>query len=291
MHENTKILVAGARGQVGREVVRALRERDVAVRILVRNAEREDNPPTGMEVAVGDFDDAKSLDAALAGIAHVFIACSPTAELPRLEGNVYQAAKRAGVKLVVKSSIVGADPEAIPFRAIQGQAERSLAASGLAYVVLQANYFMQNVLSAAKTIGSRGVYEDPAWGARLSMTDLRDIGDVAAAVLCGHGDHGKTYHLSGPEALSGEDVARIASEVTGRVIKAANLDLAEQRRRFASYGVPQWVNAALESLYLDYRASGSMGYAARVTDDVSRLTGRPARSLAGLLRDNAAVFA
>jgi uncharacterized protein YbjT (DUF2867 family) len=290
MNKKAKILVAGAQGQVGRQVVRALRDREAAVRILVRNAERKDKLPAGVEVAVGDFDDAKSLDAALAGIERLFMACSPIAELPRLEGNVYQAAERAGVELVVKSSILGADPEAIPFRAIQGEAERSLAATGLAHVVLQPNYFMQNVVSAAKTMGSQGVYEDAAWGARLSMTDVRDVGDVAAVVLSGHGHHGKTYHLTGPEALSGEDVARIASEVTGRVIKAADLDPAEQRRRFASYGVPEWVNAALESLYADYRASGTSGYAARVTNDVSRLTGRPARSLADLLRENAAAF-
>jgi uncharacterized protein YbjT (DUF2867 family) len=290
MNKKAKILVAGARGQVGREVVRALRERDAAVRIFVRNAESKDKLPAGVEVAVGDFEDAWSLDAALAGIERLFIACSPIAELPRMESNVYRAAKRAGVELVVKRSILGADPEAIPFRAIQGLAERSLAASGLAHVVLQPNYFMQNVISAAKTMSSRGVYEDAAWGARLSMTDLRDVGDVAAAVLSGGNHHGKTYRLTGPEALSGDDVARIASEVTGRVIRAADLDPAEQRRRFANYGVPEWVNAALEALYADYRASGTSGYAACVTNDVSRLTDRPARSLADLLRENAAAF-
>ena len=65
----------------------------------------------------------------------------------------------------------------------------------------------------------------------------------------------------------------------------------EQRRRFAAYGVPEWVNAALESLYLDYRASADTGYAACVTDDVVRIAGRPARTLASLLRENAAAFA
>src|SRR5438552_4543347 len=99
MHKKAKILVAGARGQVGRQVVRALQARDATVRIFVRNAESKDNPPPGVEVAIGDFENAKSLDAALAGIARMFIACSPIAELPRLEDNVYQAAKRAGVEL------------------------------------------------------------------------------------------------------------------------------------------------------------------------------------------------
>jgi uncharacterized protein YbjT (DUF2867 family) len=290
MHEKASTLIAGASGQVGRQVVRALLERKAPVRILVRNTERKESLPVGAEVAVGDFDDSKSLDAALAGIARLFVVCSPTADLPRLEGRVYEAARRAGVELVVKSSILGADPKAIPFRAIQGEAERSLAASGLAHVVLQPNYFMQNVLSAAKTVASQNVYEDAAGGARLSMVDLRDVGDAAAAVLCGDGHHGKTYQLTGPEALSGEDVARLAREVTGHAVMAVDLDPAEQRRRLAKYGVPEWLNAALESLYLDYRASGATGYAARVTSDVSQLTSRPPRSLAALLRENTAAF-
>jgi uncharacterized protein YbjT (DUF2867 family) len=290
MNMKATVLVAGARGQVGRQVVRALRERGVAFRILVRKSEEHEKGLGGAEVAVGDFEDAKTLDAALNGIERLFVACSPTAELPRLEKNVYDAARRARVRLVVKSSILGADPKAIPFRAIQGEAEQLLADTDLPHVVLRPNYFMQNVLGAAKAMAARAVYEDAAWGARLSMVDLRDVGDAAAAVLCENGHEGKTYQLTGPAALSGQDVARAASTATARAISAEKLDPAEQRRRFAGYGVPEWMNAALEALYQDYRASGMDGYAARVTEDVPRLVGRSARSLANFLEENVASF-
>jgi uncharacterized protein YbjT (DUF2867 family) len=139
-------------------------------------------------------------------------------------------------------------------------------------------------------MATRGVYEDAAGGARLSMVDLRDVGDAAAQVLLGSGHEGKTYDLTGPAALAGDDVARLASEVTRKAVSAEDLDPAEQRRRFASYGVPEWVNAALEALYQDYRASGANGYAARVTTDVPGLVGRPARHLVNLLRENASAF-
>jgi uncharacterized protein YbjT (DUF2867 family) len=290
MRNNAVILVAGARGQVGREVVRALRERGTACRILVRKSEPHAEAADGVEAVVGDFEDVRSLESALQGIERLFVVCSPTAELPRLENNVYEAGRLAGVRLVVKASILGADPESIPFRAVQGKAERCLEATGLPRVVLRPNYFMQNVLAGAKTMIARGVYEDAAAGARLSMVDLRDVGDAAAAVLCSDGHDGKTYELTGPAALSGQDVARAVREATGLAIAAEDLDPAEQRRRFAAYGVPEWVNAALESLYRDYRASGATGYAARVTGDVARLLGRPPRDLVSLLRENGSAF-
>jgi uncharacterized protein YbjT (DUF2867 family) len=289
------ILVTGATGQVGREVVRALDDRGVICRVLVRAGDKKLGPPRkNVEVATGDFEDAESLDAAMYGIHRVFVVCSPTEKLPALEGHVYEAARRAKVELVVKSSILGADPQQIPFRAIQAAAEQALRATGLRHVVLRPNYFMQNVIGAAKAMCTTGVYEDAAWGARLSMTDLRDVGDAAAAVLVGHGHHAhhaETYTLTGPAALSGADVARAVSSITGKPVKAMDLDPAEQRRRFATYGVPEWTNAALESLYRDYRASGESGYAAAVTDDVARLTGHPARALADLIRENVAMFA
>jgi hypothetical protein len=75
-----------------------------------------------------------------------------------------------------------------------------------------------------------------------------------------------------------------------RGICVEDLDPAEQRRRFATYGVPEWVNAALEALYQDYRASGANGYAARGTADVPLLVGRPARHLANLLSENISAF-
>jgi uncharacterized protein YbjT (DUF2867 family) len=290
MGQDTTILVTGARGQVGRHVVRALQARGITPRIFVRSSEEHDAQPEGLELARGDFEDVGTIESALRGIERVFVVCSPTANLPRLESNVYEAARRTGVRLVVKSSILGANPESIPFRAVQGQAERLLASTGLPHVVLRPNYFLQNVLAAASTMATRGVYEDAAAGARLSMVDLRDVGDVAATVLCTDGHEGKAYDLTGPAALSGEEIAGAASTIAGRAISAEDLDPAEQRRRFAGFGVPEWLNAALESLYRDYRASGPAGYAARTTDAVPRLLGREARDLASLLRENASQF-
>jgi hypothetical protein len=82
----------------------------------------------------------------------------------------------------------------------------------------------------------------------------------------------------------GGDVARLATDAIGRTVSVEDLDPAEQRRRFVQYGVPEWVNAALEALYLDYRASGANGYAARITEDVSRSSG-PDRPRCGARSD------
>jgi uncharacterized protein YbjT (DUF2867 family) len=277
-----QILVTGAAGQVGRQVIAALKARGMRPRALVRRPEQAVRLE-GTEVRQGDFEDPRSLDAALEGIERVFLVCTPTARLPELERNVISAAARARVELVVKGSLLGAEAGPIAFRAIHAESEAALAASGLPFAVLRPNYFMQNTLQVAPAVAESGRYEDAAGGARLSMVDLRDVGEAAAAVLTGPDHAGKTYHLTGAEALSGADVARLFSAALGRDVQVMDLDPAEQHRRLAGYGLPAWVNDAIADLYRDYRRSGATGYAAVLRDDVYRLTGHLPRTLRSLL--------
>jgi uncharacterized protein YbjT (DUF2867 family) len=244
----------------------------------------------GVESIVGDFADAASLDAALRGIDRVFLVCGPVANLPELEGNVYAAVRRAKVQRVVKSSILGADEGSRSvFGALHGASENRLRASELPHVVLRPHYFLQNLLSAAQGVAS-GTYED-ASGAALSMVDLRDVGDAAAAVLLGDDSHlGKTYELTGPRALDRDAIAELLAKATGREVRAVDLDPAEQHRRLAGYGLPPWFNDALETLYRDYRASGRHGYAAKVTRDVETLTGHAPRTAEAFVQENREKF-
>jgi uncharacterized protein YbjT (DUF2867 family) len=294
-----EILVTGASGQVGRHVVAALRAAGRRPRVLLRpgtapggSARAAAAVLDGLDVRRGDFDDPPSLDAALDGVDRLLLVCAPTAELADREQRAIEAARRSRVGLVVKMSILDAaraDGDTGGFGGLHARAEATLAEAGLPHVVLRPNYFMQNVVGAWDGAATAGVYEDAAAGARLSMVDLRDVGEAAAAVLTAPPPRAPAVHtLTGPEALGGDDVARLLAVALGRDVRAVDLDLAALGVRLRGFGLSPWFSDAIVALYRDYHASGAHGPAAAITADVQRLTGHPPRSLGALLAEVAA---
>jgi uncharacterized protein YbjT (DUF2867 family) len=227
---------------------------------------------------------------ALDGVRRVFLVSGPSPEMPTVEAAAVEAFRAANVEYVVKSSILGADPDAIPFRSLQAAAEEALRASGLPHAVLRPHYFTQNLLGSAEVIRTKGVHEDAACGAPLSMVDLRDVGACAAALLTGDVRDGETFDLTGPAAVTGAQVAEVVSGVTGAEVTAVDLPPAELGARLAGWGLPEWFAGALVALYEDYAASGATGYAARVSTAVRELTGHPARSVADFVADHVEAF-
>jgi uncharacterized protein YbjT (DUF2867 family) len=215
------ILVTGATGTTGREVVKQLSARGTAIRALVRpraSASTLDLP--GVEIALGDLEDPTSLDAALAGIQRAFLLTPSSPRKVEQEANFIAAARRAGIQHVVKLSIVGAALNS-PARILRwhAEAEELLRGSGLAFTLLRPSYFMQNLLWSAPDITAHGVFNSSLSGSvRHSHIDARDIAAVAAAVLTGPGHDGQAYHLTGPEALTYPEIAAILSRVTGKPI-------------------------------------------------------------------------
>jgi uncharacterized protein YbjT (DUF2867 family) len=118
------------------------------------------------------------------------------------------------------------------------------------------------------------------------MIDTRDIADVAAVVLTSGGHEGQSYDLTGPEALSYDDVAAKLSTAMGRPITYHDAPDDAVRTVLGGYGMGEWFVNALVDLFVAYRASGQSGYAAQVTDTVARLTGHAARSLDQLLAES-----
>src|SRR5215470_1197482 len=142
------ILITGATGTNGREIIEQLSAKGVKARAMVRKREDVRLPRTlNVEFIKGDFDDASSLDAALAGVEQSFLLSPSSAEQVTREANFIRAAKRAGVRHVVKFSILGAAPNS-PSRLIRrhGEAEKMLEDSGIVFTMLRPHYFMQNLL-------------------------------------------------------------------------------------------------------------------------------------------------
>ena len=198
------ILVIGGRSKIGSAVLDQLGRRQESVRALVRSSEPSAAFPPPIETVTGDLEKPASLEAAMKGVEQVFLLCGPTPDEVALNRNAIDAARASGVRLVVRSSILAADPASTAtFVRNHGKSDAYLAQSGLAHVILRPNYFAQNVPeSVIPTIDGDGRFYANLGDARVSMVDTADVGAVAAAVLTNPGHAGKTYDVTGPQALS-----------------------------------------------------------------------------------------
>jgi uncharacterized protein YbjT (DUF2867 family) len=222
------ILVTGATGHVGSELVRLLAEQGTPARALIHSPDKAAPiQHLGLEVAVGDYEQPDTLDAAIVGCDHLYLVSPPSPRQPQQERNVIDAAKRAGVSHVVKQTVLGADPDAtMAFGRWHGQIEQHLVRSGLPHTLVQPHSFMQNFLLSAQPVADQGVLYGMTCAGRTSYTDTRDIAAVAAQVLTSPRHEGQRYTLTGPEALSAAEVAERLSAATGRPVRYVDLPAA-----------------------------------------------------------------
>jgi len=281
------ILVIGGRSKIGSALIGELAARGQQVRALVRAGEATRGVPGAAEIVTGDLADEGSLVTAMAGIEKVFLLSSPHPDAVRWHRNAIDAARRTGVRLLVRSSIIGADRESpAEFVNAHTTTDRYLEGSGLPFAIVRPNLFLQNVPeSTIPSIDASGVFYANAGDARISMTDARDIAAVAGVVLTEPGHTGAHYDVTGPEALSYADVAAKLTTAMGRPVSYVAAPDDAVRQALLGAGLNEWFANALVGLYQDYRRSGTDGYAAQVTDTVERLTGHKARTLDDLLRE------
>jgi len=279
------ILIIGGRSKIGASLIGDLLAKGQQVRVLVRAGEPADGIPSSVETVAGDLADEGSLVTAMSGAERVFLLSSPHPDAVAWHRNAVDAARRSEVRLLVRSSILGAGRETgAEFITAHTASDRYLEGSGLPYVILRPNLFLQNIPeSTIPAIGASGNFYVNAGQARISMVDTRDVAAVAAAALTQDRHAGARYDLTGPQALSYSDVAAKLASALGRPVSYVSAPDEAVRQALLGGGLDQWFAGALVGLYQDYRRSGTDGYAAQVTDTVQRVTGRPPRSLGGLL--------
>ena len=241
------ILVTGASGTVGSELLKELISAGESVRAGYRT-----RPPTlsGVQPLRIDLATGEGLDAAVDGVDAVFLLAGEMEDQAAGEIRVVEAAKRAGVKRLVKQSVFAAEGEAYSFARIHRRIERAVEASGIAYTFLRPGSFMQNFVTyQGETIRTENAFYLPCGDAREAFVDARDIDGVAARALTRDGYEGKAYDLLGPEALTYGDAAAKLSAALGRTVNYVSVPEAEFKKAMIGTGLPEPSVDRLVDLY------------------------------------------
>jgi uncharacterized protein YbjT (DUF2867 family) len=281
------ILITGASGSVSREVVREMEKTGQAFCAMYRSKEEAAKAPAGVKTAIADFRDAASLLRVLQGVERVYLVCSPVQELVELEGNVIDACQKTGVKKIVLNSALGAGDYDKSFPSWHRKVEDRLRTSGIDFVILRPNGFMQNTITyLSPSIRAQGAFYDAMGNAKTSYIDVRDVAAVAAKTLTTDGHAGKTYELNGPEAITQDELATRIAEKSGRVVNHVNIPREAHQKAMLDLGMPEWQVKALIELQ-DYYVSGR---AAALDGVVEKILGRPARTMDQFLTEYANEF-
>jgi uncharacterized protein YbjT (DUF2867 family) len=285
----TTILVTGASGTVGSNVVRRLLDGGAPVRVLVRDAEKAVAVlGNDVDIALGDFGDPGTLEAALKGVDRVFLSCPNDPRQVDYETNVIDVVARGGVQRLVKLSANGARVGSpLEFWDWQGRIEQHLDGTGVPTVVLRPNFYMTNVLASAEAIKHTGQLFLPAADARVAMVDPRDVAAAAVAALHGAGADGGRYLLTGPEPITFESVAEAAGRAAGYDVRFVSVPDDAARSAMTEAGLPPFIVDNLIKLFGFLR----QGAQDATTDDVRTLTGRRPGSFAEFAADHARAFA
>jgi uncharacterized protein YbjT (DUF2867 family) len=286
------ILVTGAAGLSGSIVIREFVRQGTPVRALVRNPERaralRDQP--GVDVVVADMLRPETLGPALSAVTRVLMISSSDARMVEAQCTFIDAARKAGVRHVVKlsgaESGIGFDPKNFRFTRMHDEIERYLEQSGLEWTHLRPSQFMQVYFRELPTIVREQAFYLPMGEAKLSPVDLEDLAKVAFAVLRDQGHVGKSYDMTGPEALSMNEVADRISAAIGRRVRYVSVAPEEKRRILLAAGVEPDRADALDELFAERRRCSE----SRVVLATHERFGIRPTTFAEFARRNAALF-
>ena len=279
------ILITGASGNVGHEVLKQALALGLNIRATFQSSAVASKAPAGLEGVIMDYNKPETIRPALRGVEKIFLVGPPVRDLPALEANFIKEVQATGRQHIVKLSALGGRESMFPSG--HRDSEENIEASGLPYTFLRPNGFMQNLVNYnAGTIRSQHAFYGCQGNGAVSIVDIRDIAAVAVIVLTATGHEGKSYSLTGGEALTNMQVAEGISRVAGREINYVDLPPVEFKKAILSTGTQEWSADALVDLQRLYRE----GKASLLTNDVEQLTGRKPVTFDQFARDYAFAF-
>lgn len=272
------LAVTGSTGALGGMVAGWLADAGIAQRLVVRDPMRAPELP-GAAVVVASYDDRAAAEQALAGVRTLLMVSAAESVDRRDQHRTFvEAAAAAGVQHIVYTPFVGAAPDAVFTLGRDHDAtEQAITDTSMAYTFLRDNLYLD---FAETMVGTDGVIRGPAGDGRAAMVARADIARVAVAVLQDPAAHaGRSYDLTGPEALTLTEIAAILSDARGTKITFYDETLPEAYASREPWGAPDWQVEAWVSTYTSIAA----GETERVSGDVELVTGRPPLGLSELL--------
>lgn len=284
------VLVTGATGTVSTAVLAELKGKPgIRLRALVHDAGKVAGlVEEGYEVAVGDLEEPESIDEAFEGVDILFLLTPASALEPSMGSNAVNAARKAKVKHIVRNSAIKAAYDA-PNRngRLHALVEETVKASGIAWTILRPHYYMQNLLSSARSVASDGTLYMNMGEAPVGMIDGRDVGVLAANVIQDPAAHaGKIYNPTGPQTMTMHEAAETLGGVLGKPVRYVALPQEAAREAMLGFGLSRWFVGNV----VDYGRAYSGGWGDFTTDDFESVTAHKARSFQQFATDFAAAF-
>ena len=278
------ILVTGATGTIGSSTVKALKAKGARFKVGVRSPEKAKG--LGVETVLFDWDKPETFGPALQGVEKVFLLTPISENQDKQAASLVDAAKKAGVKHIVKLSVTGVDAEpGIFFGRLHKAAEQAIKDSGIAWTMVRPTFFTENFINYYGVDPKKDstVYL-PHGNAKVVWVDGRDVGEVAAQVLTTPGHEGKAYDLTGPEALSDAEVVDILSKAFGH--KYTYVDVPEEaaNKAMTDMGMPKWMVGGMMELHYIIKA----GWSGTPATGVKDVLGRQPRTVKDFATDFAA---
>lgn len=282
------LLVTGAAGQFGRLVLDALlasgktnpgdiiaTSRDVA--------KLADYAAKGVQTRAADFDDPASLDRAFAGATRILIISTDVLDQPgkRLKQHLaaVEAAKKAGVKHILYTSMPNPESSLIPFAGDHLATENAIKATGIPYTILRNAWYMENLFLALPHALAGGQWFSSAGKGRISHVARGDLAQAAAAALESGSSESRTYTLTGTEARTTEEIAALAAAATGKKLDVVHISDEALAGGLKGAGLPDF----LVPILVSFDANTREGHFDIVTGDVATLTGKAPLSLSAFL--------
>ncbi|MBO4258778.1 NAD(P)H-binding protein [Streptomyces griseorubiginosus] len=280
------ILVTGATGTIGREVVRQLVAGGEKVRALTRDPQGA-RLPSGVEAVRGHHRDRASVEAAMTGADAAFLVGVFGPDDAGHDRGLVESARAAGVRRIVKLSGIGTgDPDVGPVGTWHVAGEQAVQDSGAEWTILRPSAFASNTLGWADAVRAGTPLPNTSGTGGQGVVDPRDVSAVAVAALVEEGHAGRTYTLTGPEVLSVPDQAAVLAELLGHPVEVRDLSTTEARAYLLGLGFTDTFIDASEISREFVRNGGNEV----VTDDVRQVLGRPARTYREWAEDHKSAF-
>ncbi|MBF6593155.1 MAG: SDR family oxidoreductase [Thermaceae bacterium] len=275
------IAITAATGNIGHHLAQKLAQASIPARLLVRELGKADTFGGKLEAIAANLDHPQTLAAALSGITQLFL-LSPGPDTPGQDVAAIAAAQQAGVRHIVLLSSLGVELGGIGGGRPHAPGEELLRQSGLEWTILRPSEFMTNTLWWLPEIKARGSISVPSGSGAVGFIDPADIAAVAFTVLTQSPQAGKTYRLTGPEALSTAEVAALYGAVLGKPVRHNDISDADYRSSAKQAQMPQ----AMIEMLSEYNAALKEGRMNVLTADVQQVTGRAPTRFADWVRAN-----